>query len=299
MKRNMALRPGRAGSFGLVAAVYVVALIAAVLVGIAQRSWHPIAIVALADLAATVLVFAASMWLDNSSTYDPYWSVAPIPIALYWMLLVPQAEAGVLLRQVVVLSLVCWWGVRLTFNWARGWPGLHHEDWRYEDFRRRTGKLYWLVSFAGIHFFPTVQVFLGCLALWPALTGSRPLGILDAAGFVITAGAIGLETLADRQLRAFVTGPKRPGEVLERGLWSWSRHPNYFGELMFWWGLCLFGLAGDPSAWWAGVGALSITLMFRLASIPLLEQRMLERRPAFEGVRARVSMLVPWPPRRR
>ncbi|MEZ4234397.1 MAG: DUF1295 domain-containing protein, partial [Polyangiaceae bacterium] len=202
-------------------------------------------------------------------------------------------------RQLCVIALVCWWGARLTANWARGWSGLGHEDWRYEDFRRKTRRWYWLISFAGIHLFPTVQVFLGCLALWPALTGSHPLGALDVAGFIVTFGAISLEGLADRQLRAFVTGPKRPGEVLETGLWSWSRHPNYFGELMFWWGLFLFGLAGDPRAWWGGLGALSITLMFRFASIPMIEQRMLERRPAFEQVRARVSMLLPLPPKRR
>lgn len=295
----MAPRPGRAGSFGIVAAVYVVALVAAVVVGLVQRSWHPIVVAVVADLAATLLVFAGSVWLDNSSTYDPYWSVAPIPIAAYWAFLTPQGGSGLLLRQLCVIALVCWWGARLTANWARGWSGLGHEDWRYEDFRRKTRRWYWLVSFAGIHLFPTVQVFLGCLALWPALTGSHPLGALDVAGFIVTFGAISLEGLADRQLRAFVTGPKRPGEVLETGLWSWSRHPNYFGELMFWWGLFLFGLAGDPRAWWGGLGALSITLMFRFASIPMIEQRMLERRPAFEQVRARVSMLLPLPPKRR
>ncbi|MEZ4374006.1 MAG: DUF1295 domain-containing protein [Polyangiaceae bacterium] len=89
-----------------------------------------------------------------------------------------------------------------------------------------------------------------------------------------------------------------PGRVLERGLWSWSRHPNYFGEMMFWWGLALFGLAGNAAAWWAVSGALAITLMFRLASIPMMEKRMVERRPGYEQVRARVSMLVPWPPKR-
>ncbi|MGE0327453.1 MAG: DUF1295 domain-containing protein [Polyangiaceae bacterium] len=293
----MAPRPGRAGSFRIILAVYVVACLAAGGVGFLLRGAHPIWVAAWADLAATVVVFAASIWLDNSSTYDPYWSVAPLPIAGYWML-TPQGGAGVLLRQLCVLAVICWWGARLTGNWARGWSGLDHEDWRYEDFRRKTGRWYWLVSFAGIHLFPTVQVFAGCLALWPALTGSAPIGVLDAAGLVITVGAISIEAIADRQLRAFVTGPKRPGEVLERGLWSWSRHPNYFGEMMFWWGLALFGLAGNAEAWWAVSGALAITLMFRLASIPMMEKRMIERRPAFEHVRARVSMLVPWPPKR-
>src|SRR5690606_3355347 len=121
---------------------------------------------------------------------------------------------------------------------------------------------------------PTLQVFVGCLALWPALSSPRPMGWLDAFAALVTCSAIATEAVADRQLRAFVSGPKRPGAVLERGLWAWSRHPNYLGEMMFWWGLGLFALAADPGAYWALAGALAISLMFRLVSIPLLEQRM-------------------------
>lgn len=293
----MALRPSRARSFLVIAAVYALALAVAVGLSVSVLSGlHPLWVVALADLAATLLVFAASVWLDNSSTYDAYWSVAPIAIAGY---LAQLSVDGDPLRQGLVVGLVTWWGVRLTFNWARGWSGLEHEDWRYEHFRRKTGRWYWLVSLFGIHLFPTLQVFVGCLALWPALSSPRPMGWLDAFAALVTCSAIATEAVADRQLRAFVSGPKRPGAVLERGLWAWSRHPNYLGEMMFWWGLGLFALAADPGAYWALAGALAISLMFRLVSIPLLEQRMVERRPAFAQVQTRISMLLPFPPRQR
>jgi steroid 5-alpha reductase family enzyme len=202
------------------------------------------------------------------------------------------------LRQGLVLALVGWWAVRLTWNWARGWHGLHHEDWRYVDLRASSGSAYWLVSFVGLHLMPTLQVFLGCLPLWPALAvGTRPFGPLDVVATLVTAGAIAIEQRADNQLRAFRRAQPPPEAILASGLWAWSRHPNYFGEMGFWWGLWLFALAADPGAWWTGVGALSITLMFRFASLPLVETRMLARRPGFAAHQRMVSMVVPWPRR--
>ena len=129
------------------------------------------------------------MALANSSMYDAYWSVVPPVIGLYWASALPDSEA-VPARQALVLLLVFAWGARLTWNWARGWPGLHHEDWRYRELRENANAPYWLVSLTGIHYFPTLQVFVACLPLYPALAlGSRPLGALDALAALVTAGA--------------------------------------------------------------------------------------------------------------
>ena len=276
----------RPASFAVVAAAYLVALAAALAAGWAVRDWHPLAVVAVADVIGTVVIFVASVAMRNSSMYDPYWSVVPPVIALYFL------EGGT--RDWLVLALVAAWGLRLTFNWARGWPGMHHEDWRYVDIRRSTGRAYWPASFAGLHFFPTLQVYLACLALFPAMTGHRALGWLDAIALIVTAGAIAIETLADEQLRAFVRTSK-PGGIMESGLWRYSRHPNYFGEVSFWWGLWLFGVAARPADWWwTLVGPLAIAGMFLFASIPMLDRRNLERRPAYAERMQHVSALVPW-----
>ena len=195
----------------------------------------------IADLVATVVVFAFSRGLKCSSMYDPYWSLAPMAIVVYW-LANPEVEVQPI-RAAVVAFLVCWWGARLTWNWARGWPGLHHEDWRYVEMRQKTGKWYFFSDLLGIHVFPTLQVFAGLVGAWVAISrGSQPLGWLDAIALVVTAGAIITETLADQQLVAFAK-IKKPGEIIDRGLWAFSRHPNYFGEVSFWWGLFLFGIA--------------------------------------------------------
>src|SRR5262249_15545800 len=145
--------------------------------------------IAAADAVATLVVFAFSLAVDNSSMYDPYWSIAPIPIAA-WL---GAVSDGLLVRRVVVVALVCLWGARLTWNWVRGWSGLGHEDWRYVDLRGKTGAAYWLVSALGLHLMPTVTVLAGLLSLQPALGGTAPLGPLDLVAFLVTAGAVLLE----------------------------------------------------------------------------------------------------------
>ena len=92
-------------------------------------------------------------------------------------------------------------------------------------------------------------------------------------------------------------GPRKPDDILSTGIWAYSRHPNYLGEMGFWWGLYLFALAADLSYWWAVVGPLSITLMFYFISLPLMETRMRESRPGFAAHVQRTSMVIPWPPK--
>jgi len=294
---RMALgRRSRAAGFAWVALAYAVAGVAAYgVVRCAPVAWPLWRVVAAADVVATVVVFAFSVVLDNSSVYDPYWSVAPMAIA---PALAAVGEAP-LARKVMVVALVLAWGARLTYNWARGWTGLAHEDWRYVE-QRRHGRAYWPVSFVGIHMMPTVLVFGGCLSLFPALvTGTAPLGVLDVAAFAVTAGAIVLEGLADEQLRAFRLSGPAPGTILETGVWAWSRHPNYLGEISVWWGLALFALAGDRGAWWCLAGPAAITLLFTFVSVPLLDKRSLARRPQYAEHMARVPALFPWPRGRR
>jgi steroid 5-alpha reductase family enzyme len=293
------MAPSRSRSFLWILAAYAAGFAAAA----ATARWivpgaPTLTLVAWADLAATVAVFLFSAAANNSSVYDPYWSVAPLVIAP-WIAARPEAAGAPTARQILVVGLVYAWGLRLTYHWTRNFAGLAHEDWRYVDIRKKVGRLYWLASFAGLHLFPTIQVYMGCLPLLPALTSTRPLGPLDAVATLVTLGAVVIEAVADEQLRAFrLRKDKDPDEIMATGLWSWSRHPNYFGEVSFWWGLFLFGLAGDPGAIWTGAGAVSITLMFALFSIPALDKRSAARRPAYAEHMKRVSAIVPWPPKR-
>jgi steroid 5-alpha reductase family enzyme len=288
----------RTAAFLWIVVAYLSALVAALVTGIAVSDSHPILVALAADLVATLVVFAFSFRFDNSSFYDAYWSVAPLPIALYWTL-APGAELAVPARQAIAILVVSLWGLRLTSNWARGWHGLAHEDWRYVDLRRKHGRGYWLVSLVGLHLLPTGIVFLGCLPLWAAVhEGGRALGLLDAAGAACALGGTLLELVADGQLRRFRAAPPAEGAVLDTGLWAWSRHPNYLGEILFWCGLALLGFAGVGWRWWMPLGAIAMALMFWRVSLPLMEERMLARRPRFAEVQRRVPLLLPRPPRR-
>ncbi len=289
--------PDRARRRGLLALAlaYAAALGVAVALARALHGRDPLWIAAWADVAATCTVFLFSAAHDNSSVYDPYWSVAPVPIAFYWASLGP---AG--LRAAVALALVCAWAARLTGNQLARWRGLGDEDFRYLELRRRTGRGYWPVSFLTVHLFPTAWVFLGLLPLYPALAlPARPPGPLDAAAALLAAGGIALEAVADLQLRRFVRRRRDPAEVLSAGLWARSRHPNYLGEILFWWGLFLFGVSAAPRWAFAAVGPLAITALFLLVSVPWMDRRMLARHPAYAERLRTTPALIPWPRRRR
>jgi steroid 5-alpha reductase family enzyme len=286
----------RTRGFVIVALAYLVALVVGVFVFQTLEPNHSsIVAFAAADAVATVMVFLGSMLINNSSVYDPYWSVAPMVIAPA-IALRAEASGALLLRKVIVVSLVLLWGARLTYNWARGWQGLAHEDFRYVDLRKSMGKAYWLVSFLGLHFMPTVMVYLGCLALFVALeSGKNAFGVLDVVGLVVTLGAIGIEARADKELRTFRLTNHTPGKILDTGVWGLCRHPNYLGEISFWWGLFFFAMAADVSQRWVIVGAISINALFVFVSVPLMTKRALARRPAYKERVERVPALLPRP----
>jgi steroid 5-alpha reductase family enzyme len=251
-----------------------------------------------ADIAATVAIFVFSRLYKNSSFYDAYWSVIPPLIALYWAM-TATAQGIDMTRAWLVVILVWLWGIRLTANWATFWPGLEHEDWRYEPIKTNAGKWNALADFSAIHLFPTVIVFAACIPIYAAVAmDAHPLNWLDYLAATATLLAIFIELVSDIQLHRFLTH-RKPGEIMKTGLWALSRHPNYFGEWLFWAGLALFGLAAVPSAWWWVLpGPIAMLVMFLLASIPMIDKRSLARRPEYATHMQQVSGFMPWFPKR-
>jgi steroid 5-alpha reductase family enzyme len=176
---------------------------------------------------------------------------------------------------------------------------MQDEDWRYAGYRKKTGRFYWVVSFFGIHLFPTLIVFMGCVAVYPALTANPAgIGIIDVIAAIITLSAITIETVADRQLRKFIDNPS--STFLNSGLWKYSRHPNYFGEVLFWTGLWIFSLSPlTPQSivvlrWWTIPGPVIMILLFTFLSVPMMDRHMLERKAEYKDYMKRTSGLVPW-----
>ena len=283
-------------SLGVVTVAYVVAIAVAVawlwLGPSTDRLWLDTLI---ADLLATVAIFVFSRAYRNSSFYDAYWSVIPPLLLFYWWYRSTDVD---LLRVWLITVVVMLWAIRLTANWVYAFPGLHHEDWRYPMFKQRAGRFEILADLVAIHLIPTLQVFLAMVLVYVVVT--RPgsgLVWLAWIAFVVGLAAVALELVADVQMHRFVA-ERRSGAAMDRGLWSWSRHPNYFGEFSFWAALALFGIAAAPADWWWLIlGALAILAMFLGASIPMMEQRSLARRPAYQDVVDRVSRFVPRPPK--
>jgi steroid 5-alpha reductase family enzyme len=249
--------------------------------------------VLIADVAATILVFIFSIIFSNSSIYDPYWSVVPPVIVIYLIRHFPNGDH---FRQLVILILVLFWSIRLTLNWFRGWKGISHQDWRYTSIAEKTGKLYWPVSFLGIHFMPTIFVFMGCLPLWYATSSTLPFNVYDIIAALFTFTAILTEWLADEQLMQFrKRNPKNA--FIKSGIWNYSRHPNYLGEISFWGGLFLFVISSGElisfTGYWTMIGLVSMIILFKFISIPMMEKRNKTIKSGYSEYIEQVPALLP------
>jgi steroid 5-alpha reductase family enzyme len=280
----------RSVSFVWVTVVYVVAVAAGAGVFAALTDLHPAVAVLIADLVATVVVFIGSMIFRNSSMYDAYWSVIPPFIAWAFASRGSNIPVG---RTVLLMLALGVWAIRLTTNWARGWTGLQHEDWRYVMLRKDAKVPGWIIDFSGVHLYPTLQVWVACLAMYPALTiGTRSLNVFDVLGAAIIVLAALVQLIADEQMRSHRRSS--PSVPCRTGLWGLSRHPNYFGEATVWWGVWVFGLAGDPSSWWwTLIGPVTMTALLRGASTPMMDKRSLERRPGYDALMRELPAMLP------
>ena len=283
----MNVKKNRAVSFLLVGLVYAAAAAVGVLcyVFLPWAFWLNLLV---ADVAATVFVFVFSLIFKNASVYDPYWSVQPIVILAAFVI-----GAGVNLAGALIFAFVCLWGVRLTANWAYTFKNLEAQDWRYTMLSQKTGKAYPIVNFLGIHMFPTLVVYACTLpAVFVIKTGAA-FNAWSLLCLAVCLLATLLQLVSDIQMQKFRA--KKTGGFIRDGLWKHSRHPNYLGEILMWWGVggasvvCLGG-----SYFWLFAGALVNTLMFLFISIPMADKRQ-ARKAGFAEYKKQTRMLLPIP----
>jgi len=275
----------------IVTAIYIFAIAAAAVTAVLLNGYIESAILILfiADVVATIIVFVFSLIFKNASVYDPYWSVAPLCLMIGYYLL-SGAEFSAL-HLIVILPLV-FWAVRLTFNWARGFDNLKWVDWRYENFRKNNPKLFPLISFTGIMLMPTILVFAGMIPFYYIIMGVTDIAQFILGGSIILAAAI-YQTIADEQKLKFRKNPENKGKCIDAGLWRYSRHPNYFGEIMIWWGVfvCSFNNFHLLSL----IGAVLITLLFFFISTPMMEKHILLTRPEYKDYqRIVMNSIIPF-----
>jgi steroid 5-alpha reductase family enzyme len=201
-------------------------------------------------------------------------------------------------RQWLLLAMTGVWAARLAQQIVRRGHG-HGEDFRYRRWRESWGRWFLPRSLLQIYLLQGALMWLVALplSLVNARPGPAPLGWLDLAGVGVWGAGLLCETFADEQLLRFRRDPARRTRLLQSGLWRWSRHPNYFGEALLWWGVWLVALPA-PHGWLAVASPLLVLfLLLRVSGIPMLEAKY-RGDPEFEAYRARTSAFVPWPPKR-
>jgi steroid 5-alpha reductase family enzyme len=251
--------------------------------------------------AAALLVYVVAVWLlslplRDVSIVDPAWGVGFVIVA--WIAF--ALGDGCRNRRLILAGLVTIWGLRLggylLLRKLRA-PG---EDPRYTEMRDRIearGARFWIVSLATVFLLQGALIWIVSLPVQAAAPQPDRLGVLDALGALAWLIGVVFEATGDFQMQRFKADPANKGTVMDRGLWRYTRHPNYFGDFMVWWGLYLFALS-TGGAWWSIAGPLVMsTLLIRVSGKGHLEQRMMQR-PGYPEYVARTSGFFPRPPRR-
>lgn len=243
--------------------------------------------------ALVVLIYMAAWYLaaqvlKNNGIVDIAWGLGFVLVSA--VLLIRNQPADPV--KILFLALIAAWGLRLAGHIARRAIG-KPEDFRYANMRKKWGKAAPVKAFFFVFMLQGVlMLIVGSPAVAVMGSPARPLTILDAVGALIFAGGLLFESVADRQLAVHIRDPRNKGMLMTRGLWSRTRHPNYFGEAVLWWGLGLIALSSRYG--WAGlIGPLVITLLLRFVSgVPLLEKKYAGR-PDWEAYKKTTPIFFP------
>jgi steroid 5-alpha reductase family enzyme len=242
-------------------------------------------------LATALLAWAICTTRRNVGLVDIFWPVFLLVAALCFARGVGVPGS----RALLVLTLAGIWALRLAAHLAvRNWNA--PEDHRYQVIRARNQPGFEWKSLYLVFGLQAVLAFIVSLSLFAAVASPAALNLLDGVGALLIVVGLLVETIADTQLAAFRDDPASRGQVLDRGLWRYSRHPNYFGEFCVWWGFYLLALA--TGAWWAVVSpVLMSVLLLRVSGVTLLEKDIGQRRPDYARYVARTNAFFPGPRR--
>jgi len=253
----------------------------------------------LAKLTGMVILFLMiALWLmslliKNASIVDIFWGIGFIIIT--WIAF--NKAAGYLPRKQLITTLVTVWGLRLALHiGVRNWG--KPEDFRYAKWREENGSHWWWISFFQVFLLQGILMWIISLPLIAAQTSGFPaiLTPLDFIGASFWTLGMMLESVADSQLRRFKSDPNNRGKILTTGLWKFSRHPNYFGEAVTWWGYYLIAFASGY--WWTIFSPIIMTyLLTKVSGVAMLERSM-QLKPGYEKYIQKTNAFFPWFPRR-
>jgi steroid 5-alpha reductase family enzyme len=249
----------------------------------------------LAALASFTLIWLFSLRLKDASIIDAWWGPGFIILTGIALLMAPSSTTAT----IVLFAMTTVWAMRLGLHIGLRKLGEPHEDPRYVAMRHSFGQgfawkslvyifglqasLQWLVALPLV-----IAIALPGPIFWPAFF----------LGLLVFAAGLTVEAIGDWQLNSFKATRTSADQVCDRGLWAWTRHPNYFGEAVLWWGLFLAAWSAGAPLWTIVSPATMTFLLLRVSGVALLEKGLTDRKPAYAAYVKRTSAFIPWPPKR-
>lgn len=246
-------------------------------------------------IGVMTMLWVLSLVLKNSSIVDIFWGTGFVILAWVSFFLTPD---GFLARKLLLTILVTIWGLRLSIyilvrNWGKP------EDFRYQAWRKEHGKKWWWYSYFQVFLLQGVLLTIIAAPLLAAQISPTPakLGVLDFIAIPLWVIGFFFESMGDWQLKRFKSDPANKGKVLDRGVWRYTRHPNYFGDSTQWWAYYL--VAASAGGWWTIFSPVLMTfLLLRVSGVKLLEKT-LDIRPGYKEYSERTSEFIPWFPKKK
>ena len=254
---------------------------------------------ALISAAIAIAVLMLTTWLlslklRNASIVDVVWGLGFVVVA--WTVRL-QGDTNTT-RQWLIVIMVTLWGLRLggyLFWRNRGEP----EDYRYRAMRKNWGDRFPLMSLVTVFLLQGVLMWVVSLGVQLGQVDPTPdLGVLAIIGVVVWIIGLGFESIGDFQLARFKAEPANQGKVMDRGLWRYTRHPNYFGDACAWWGIALVAAETGIGAWGLLGAAVMTILLLRISGVALLEKSLRKRKPDYQAYVERTSAFIPLPPKK-
>lgn len=250
---------------------------------------------------AVVMVYMTIIWIvslikKDASIVDIFWGLGFVVVGVAYLILTD----GFLPRRLLITALVVVWGLRLSIhilirNWGKG------EDFRYRAWREEAGEKFWWTSFFKVFVLQGVLMWIISAPLLAAQFNTTPahFTLVDLFGALVWGLGFFFEAVGDWQLTRFRRDPANKGKVLDRGLWRYTRHPNYFGDATLWWGYFIIA-AGTPLGFLTVFSPIIMTiLLMRVSGVTLLEKTLVETKPGYKEYVERTSAFFPLPPRRK
>jgi len=252
-------------------------------------------IAALVILGYMTLIWIVSLIKKDASVVDIFWGLGFVVIAACYFALTD----GFMLRKIILMVIVAIWGLRLSGyilwrNWGKP------EDFRYQKWRAEAGPSFWWRSYFKVFLTQGALMWIISAPLLAAQFGAAPAQLtwLDDLGIIVWAVGFFFEAGGDLQLARFKSDPANKGKVMDRGVWRYTRHPNYFGDATQWWGYYLIALAAG--GWWTVFSPILMTmLLLRVSGVALLEKTLKETKPQYKDYVERTSAFFPLPPKKK